>query len=500
MLERLADHLRSDNDRLAIHLGGRELSWADLGRRVAAIQQLLQAHPRLQGSPGAIVAVGADFHVDTYAALLAVMLSGHAYLPLLPDAPVERNAGIAAQAGAPLLLAPDAAAWAAFAARCPQVECVSTTPLQAPPGAAAAWQEVSQDRLAYVLFTSGSTGQPKGVPITRANLEAFLEGLHTAGVEFEPHDRVLQMFDLTFDFSVMSIFAPWVRGASIFVAGGADLRFMSVYKLLDGHDLTCAPMVPSALNFLRPYFEEIRLERLRSSVFCGEALLADITAEWARCTPNGRIFNFYGPTEATVFCSYYCWTPENTKAHNGALSIGRAMQHAQMLVCDEHGAPVPAGQQGEICLSGAQLTPGYLNDAARNAAAFFVRDGVRFYRTGDLGIADDEGDILFLGRSDQQVKIQGFRIELAEVEHHARACEQVANAVAVAVPGKDGTTELVLCIEGAAATDAVKTSMRDRVPHYMVPNRVVKFEALPLNANGKVDRPALRQRVAHGQR
>lgn len=499
MLEQLAGHLRSDNTRLALHLGGRDVSWAELAQRVAAIQQVLLAHPKLQGPEGAIVAVAADFNVDTYAALLAVLLSGHAYLPLLPDAPLERNAGIAQQAGAPLLLAPDAAAWAGFAERLPQLQVVSTLPL-ASTGGTPRWHAVPASRLAYVLFTSGSTGTPKGVPITRANLHAFLEGLYAAGVTFGPQDRVLQMFDLTFDFSVMSIFAPWVQGASIFVAGGAELRFMSVYKLLDGQDLTCAPMVPSALNFLRPYFDEIQLDKLRSSVFCGEALLADITAEWARCTPNGQVFNFYGPTEATVFCSYYRWTPANTKAHNGALSIGRAMQHAQMIVCDENGAPVPVGQQGEICLSGAQLTPGYLNDPARNASAFFVRDGVRFYRTGDLGIADDDGDILFLGRSDQQVKIQGFRIELAEVEHHARACDAVAHAVAVAVPGKDGTTELVLCIEGAAPTDEVKASMRTRVPHYMVPNRVVKFDALPLNANGKVDRPALRRLVTPAAR
>lgn len=496
MLEQLAGHLNCENTRLALHLGGRNLSWAALAQRVAAIQQAMAARPLPEG---AIVAVAADVHADTYASLLAVLLSGYAYLPLLPDAPLERNVGIAEQSGTRLLLAPDASAWQAFASRLPQLEVVSTAAMETLHDAPAL-RPVPDTQLAYVLFTSGSTGQPKGVPITRGNLRAFLDGLYAAGVTFEPNDRVLQMFDLTFDFSVMSVFAPWVKGASIFVAGGADLRFMSVYRLLEVQELTCAPMVPSALNFLRPYFGEIQLDKLRSSVFCGEALLADIAAEWSRCTPNGQIFNFYGPTEATVFCSYYRWTPENTKAHNGALSIGRAMRHAQMLVCDEQGAPVPAGQQGEICLCGAQLTPGYMNDPAKNAASFFVRDGVRFYRTGDLGIADDEGDILFLGRSDQQVKIQGFRIELAEVEHHARACDAVGNAAAVAVPGKDGTTELVLCIEGGALTDDVKTSMRGRVPHYMVPNRVVKFEALPLNVNGKVDRPKLRRLVAHPDR
>jgi D-alanine--poly(phosphoribitol) ligase subunit 1 len=495
MLEQIAHHLQSAPGRPAIHVAGQTFTYGELGRRIAAIQFEIE---RSTLPANSIVGVMAGNHLDTYAALLAILFSGHAYLPIHPTAPLERNASIAAQAGIGLLLAADTSGLQAFGDQLPGVRRLDTAPLD---GAAfvPTFRPVPASHLAYLLFTSGSTGIPKGVPISRANLEAFLQGLFAAGVTYTEQDRVLQMFDLTFDFSVMSVFAPLVKGASIYVAAGNDLRFMSVYRLLEEQQLTSAPMVPSALAFLRPYFGEIRLEALRSSVFCGEPLLADIAREWATCTPNAELYNFYGPTEATVFCSYYRWSAERQKAHNGALSIGRAMLHAKMQVFDENAQVVPTGAPGEICLAGAHLTSGYWHDEAKNRAAFFNAgpNGERYYRTGDLGYVDPDGDFLFLGRVDQQVKVQGFRIELSEVEHHARACAGVKQAVALALPLRDGNSELVLCLEAFGVdTASVAAELTRRLPHYMRPGRIVDIEVFPLNKNGKIDRPALKRLVA----
>lgn len=497
MLERIAQQLDKHPDRPALFLDGRHHTYGDLGAKIAAIQELIQQHER---STNKIIAMVANSDLETYASMLAILFSGHGYLPVNPSAPVDRNASILQQAGCDLLLSSNDESADTLVPAIPALRVVSTRDLPTVTSKPA-FRQVPDTQYAYLLFTSGSTGIPKGVPISRGNLASFLVGFFERGIDLDENDRVLQMFDLTFDFSVMSCFVPLVVGACLYPAATNDLRFMSVYRLLEEQQITCAPMVPSVLTFLRPYFDEIRLDKLRFSIFCGEPLLAKLTEEWAACTPNSRIINFYGPTEATVFCSAYEWSPERQKALNGALSIGTAMLHCTMLVVDERGSILPPNQSGEICLAGAQLTSGYWNDPQKNKEAFFEisRDDSpeRFYRTGDLGYVDTDGDFMFQGRVDQQVKVQGFRIELAEIEHHARACTGVKQAVAVAVPNQDGNTELILCLESYQGDTAdVLSALVDKLPSYMIPVRSINVPVFPLNKNGKIDRPALRTLVS----
>ena len=367
MLERISRQLANNSARPALFVEGHSYSYADLAQKIAAIQARIEKQVRATNT---IIGVLAHSDLETYAALLAIIFSGHGYLPINPASPVDRNINILRQAGSSLLLSSSADVAAGLAAGLPQLEVVDTRALgvmQSLP----VLRAVSDSQYAYLLFTSGSTGIPKGVPINRGNLEYFLVGFFAAGVEMDHNDRVLQMFDLTFDFSVMSCFVPWVVGACLYPAATNELKFMSVYRLLEERQLTIAPMVPSALAFLRPYFKEIRLDSLRYSIFCGEPLLASIAQEWAECTPRSQIINFYGPTEATVFCSAYRWSPDRQKAHNGALSIGKPMLHSSMYVVDENRTVLGPDQPGEICLGGAQLTTGYWNDPQRNQEAFF---------------------------------------------------------------------------------------------------------------------------------
>lgn len=479
----------------AISVGGALHDYDALHARVLAIHGLID---RVAARDEALIGVAVADDLDTYASILAVLRSGRAFVPLNPEHPVERNASIVNQAGLRTVLFSEDqhTLREATAAAATHVTSRATVPT------AHETVAVRETDLAYLLFTSGSTGEPKGVPITRGNLAAFLDALAAAGCATGPRDRVLQMFDLTFDFSIATYLAPLSSGACVYTIPRGTMKFAEVYRLLDEEQLTVAPMVPSVLTYLQPYFDEINLPALRLSFFCGEALHADIATAWMRCAPASVLVNFYGPTEATVFAMYYDWRPAdgNDKAMNGIVSIGQPMERTVALLVDGDLEPVTRAERGELCLAGPQVTPGYWQDAARNARSFFEHDvnGVRqrFYRTGDLAMVDAHGDFLFCGRVDHQVKVQGYRVELGEIEHHAR--DVVSGHACVVVPRSNmkGNMELWLVVEGYTGDlRSVLASLRERVPSYMVPARAISMERMPLNANGKIDRRAIADRL-----
>lgn len=353
----------------------------------------------------------------------------------------------------------------------------------------------SDDLTAYILFTSGSTGKPKGVQISRGNIAAFMEAFWQTGIRIDETDRCLQCFDLTFDLSVMSYLTPLVKGACTYTVPHDQIKYNYIYGLLEDHRLTFALMVPSTIRYLRPYFEEIHLPDMRYSLFCGEALPLDMTEEWSKCLPNAEIDNVYGPTEDTIFCSCYRYCREGgNKAVNGILSIGKSMNGGKMIIADDEGRELPAGQQGELCLAGRQLTPGYWKNPEKNREMFFTaEDGTRFYRTGDLCVMDEEGDIMYYGRLDFQAKIQGYRVELGEIEYHAREYLKDKNAVAVAFDNITGNTEIALFVESAEIpADRLTEYMRTKMPAYMIPTRILFVPQFPLNINGKTDRNRLK--------
>jgi acyl-CoA synthetase (AMP-forming)/AMP-acid ligase II len=257
-------------------------------------------------------------------------------------------------------------------------------------------------------------------------------------------------------------------------------------------------MVPSVLAYLRPYFEEIKLDKLKYTLFCGEALYSDLAGEWSDCMPNGSIINTYGPTEATVFCTYRVFDRDflNSKSFNGSVTLGIPMKNVDAIVVSDNLEILPQGEKGELCLAGKQLTPGYWNDPARNRQTFFKvrRDGKEtiFYKSGDLAFFDKENDIMFCGRNDSQIKIQGFRIELGEIEFHAREFTKLSNVAAVAFQNKTGTMQIHLFLENYTEDiTKVLEYLKDKIPNYMLPSSVSNVSTFPLNVNGKVDRKEL---------
>ena len=480
-LERLSRSVSEHKDANAFCIGGKYYTYRDLGKAVLDTAGLLKTHAPHDVRIG-IMAVDS---FETYAAMIAVMYSGKTYIPIHPDHPAERVAQIVEQSGTKVILSSGAFI------EVPEVRCIQTRftpgtfdgPFQA--------RIAETDDYVYILFTSGSTGRPKGVPLTYANLDAFTAAFFDLGYEIGPNDRFLQMFDLTFDLSIMSYLMPLCVGACVYTVPNHGLKFTHIYGLLESFDITFALMVPSILSSLRPYFDEINLPHLRYSLFCGEALHGEVATEWAACMPNGHIENVYGPTEATIFCMTYRFVGSGSKKYNGIISIGKPMMGTDVLVCDADGVPLETGEKGELCLAGTQVTPGYL-DEEKNKEAFISLNGRRFYRTGDLVFRELAGDYLYCGRKDHQVKIQGYRIELGEVEHHVRQVVKDRAVAAVAVPNSKGLMEIHVAIEGREAIpETITTELAAIMPAYMLPSRVWAVPVFPLNANGKTDRKQL---------
>ncbi len=469
-------------------IAGRFHTYAELGARIsqirAAIKSTIPAEEKLVG-------VVANDDLGTYAALLSLWAEGRAYLPLTPEAPVDRNARITASAGVKYSLCSDDNT-GFLTCKAVRTDALPEVPLNV------TFPDHAEEDLAYVLFTSGSTGEPKGVPITRGNLAASIDAFQALGIPFTTADKCLQMFELTFDVSVICYLVPLLHGACVYTIPKNEIKYVYVAGLIEEHEITFALLVPSIINYLRPYFDEIQCPAMKHCLFTAEALPLDVTMEWSRCIPNARIMNLYGPTEHTIFCTHYTVDPSGAnKEMNGVVSIGRAMYGSVIVVMDDERRILPPNEKGELCLAGGQLTPGYWQDPEKTAQAIFHMEynGVmqRFYRTGDLCTIDAQGDAMYLGRLDHQVKIQGYRVELSEIEHHARAFLVRTNAVALAVTNYKGINEVTLAIEGPeSGTGPLMAHLREKLPTYMVPTRIRFVTAFPLNANGKTDRNALR--------
>lgn len=436
----------------------------------------------------------ANDDVETYAAIIALWLEGKAYVPMSTDTPADRNRKIIKQALLKTII--DSSDEPLF----PELNIIQSkklalSPINIEP------KPVAGDELVYILFTSGTTGEPKGVPITRNNLEGFVKAFDKLEIDIDETDKCLQMFELTFDLSVMSYLVPLLKGACIYTIPKDRIKYSYIYELMEERGLTVALMVPSILHYMRKYFVEIDLPLMRYSLFCGEALPLDVTEEWSKCLPNAKIVNVYGPTEDTIFCTHYTFNRAGeNKSRNGILSIGRAMDGTTTVIVDEQNEIVQPGNTGQLCLGGVQLTPGYWYNEAKNKEAFFskVYDGVeeRFYKTGDLCRCDEDGDIEYLGRIDFQIKIQGFRVELSEIEFYAKTFLEKINVAAVACTDPIGNTLIGLAIEAAEfETKPLEQFLETKLPAYMIPRELLFKQVFPLNSNGKTDRNELKRLI-----
>ena len=437
------------------------------------------------------VGILAGTDINTYAAIFALWFEGKAYVPLLPTAPEDRNRTVVKEAGLTHVLA-SRQFKQDLSAVVVNTNTLLGDSLQEKP------VEYDPSRIAYILFTSGTTGLPKGVQISLGNLSAFIDAMIDLGHEIHDTDRVLQMFELTFDFSVVSYVLPSYGGACIYTIPEGEVKFNYALDLLEEHHLTVLFLVPSVITYLQMYFDDIDEQETRLCSFCGEALTLDITNRWQKCIPNARIINFYGPTEDTVFCSYYDVNATNQKNLNDVISVGKAMKNGDMFILNENNEEAKPEERGELCLAGPQLSPGYWNNPEKNAESFFEHNGKRFYKTGDLCYMDADGDIMYVGRMDFQAKIQGFRVELSEIEHYAAEFfGSEHHSLCVAFTNKIGNTEIGMAVEGKEFDTAPALEyIKSKLPPYEVPTKVLFFERFPLNNNGKLDRKKISEKFS----
>jgi len=430
--------------------------------------------------------------LETYASIFALWLQGMAYVPISPDAPLERNEFVIREGGITTVM--DSSSKNTFQ----DYNLIKTSELTVTNDIELKPKEVSEDELVYILFTSGTTGRPKGVPISRSNLSTFVEAYKDLNVNITSEDKCLQMFNLTFDLSVISYLLPLLKGACLYTIPKDAIKYSYAFELLDESDITITMMVPSMLQYLRPYFDEMEFPQLRYSMFCGEALDLKLVEEWNKCVPNATIINTYGPTEHTVICTFYKYIGSESVTRNGVISIGKVMGESILALVDENDNIVANGEEGELCLGGGQLNQGYWNNEEKNKEVFFTLniDGEprRMYRSGDLCVANADGNLMYLGRIDFQTKIQGFRVELSGVEFRAKEFLDTVNAVCIAIENMIGNNEIGLVIESNEFdTTELFEYLKSKLPPYMIPTQLKFTSSFPLNTNGKIDRKELKK-------
>lgn len=432
--------------------------------------------------------------LDTYASIFALWMEGKAYVPLHPNQPLERNLNIIEQVGLSNVL--DSADISVFEGQ--SLNVMHTSKYEYTTDYLDNWVETNDDALAYILFTSGSTGVPKGVQITRGNIAAFMDSFWKTGITITEEDRCLQVFDLTFDVSVQSYLVALTCGACVYTVPYGQVKYLYAASLIQEHKITFGAMAPSMLTYLRPYFDEFDATSMRTTILTAEACPVDLMEDWYKCAKNTEIYDFYGPTEATIYCTYYKLSRDKQNlSQNGIISIGVPMANVQAIIMKENGELVIGQEKGELCVAGGQITPGYWMNEEKNISSFFEKDGVRYYHTGDLCYWDESGNILYCGRIDQQAKIQGFRVELGEIEHHAREFyNKEYRVVAIAFDNAQKLTEIALFVESAEQdAQSLLTHLRSKMPHYMIPSRIIYEPTFPLNKSEKIDRTILKSKL-----
>jgi amino acid adenylation domain-containing protein len=478
LLRAFENHAASTPDRTAVIAGTTTLSYGELDARANRLAGRLQA---LGARPGVFVGLGLNRSVELIVALLAVVKSGAAYVPLDPDYPPARLAHMVSTAGLELVLSREdlTATFSTAGAK-------TVLDVMAESEAAPITPYATPDHSLYAIFTSGSTGQPKAASVFRKGFANLLDW-YASELSLGPDDCTLVISSPSFDLTQKNFFIPLLTGGRLVLDDCGTYDIFRISKLIRDHGVTLVNCTPSAFYPLVDAAAAdgyATLASLRVAVLGGEPISIPRLRTWLE-HPNCRaeVMNTYGPTECTDICAFHRLHRENLDAFS-FVPLGREIPNVTVTIRDDDLATVPDGELGELCIAGAGLGGGYLNDSERTSRAFALAGGI--YRTGDLARRLPCGTLEFRGRADHQVKVNGFRIEIGEIEIALDQHEDIREAVVIA---KDG--RLIAHVKGQASVAALKEHLATRLPAYMVPGEFHFTESFPLTPNGKVDRLAL---------
>lgn len=450
--------------RPAVRVGGRTLTYVQLNGWADAIA----ARIVLSGQGGRRISFVARKEASSYAAILAILKAGGSYVPLPEEGPPSRWASMVEQAGIQAMVGPD---------RLDGLEVIPISEEVGTPGVGLYSKE------AYVLFTSGSTGGPKGVSVSRSNVAAYISH-QLATYDFNETDRFSQFFALTFDLSVHDMFLCWSVGACLCVPSSADMLRAVAFARDEG--ITVWFSVPSLVMLMQRtrVLGPGALPALRLAFFCGEPLHWAVVRSFSEAAPAARLINLYGPTEATIALTAYEVRP-GEPGEEGVVPIGKVFVGSEARVVEE-----------QLLLGGPQVAVGYVGRPEATEHAFVTEAGMRWYRTGDRVRSDANGDLHFVGRIDDQVKIMGHRVEPAEVDAVLASLVQ-GHVITLAHRGTD-RVRLYTFVDEPVDHAVMLSELRRNLPAYMLPERIINVETMPTTAHGKLDRMALLALVDHG--
>ena len=523
--EYLTEQVQRRGDATAFVENGRTATYGDLERSSNQLAHLLRQTGCERGDR---VCLLMDRSIDAVIAMLAALKAGCAYVPIDPSAPALRIGRILATV-APRAIVVGAASlrrldelWSlgAVEAQTPLVTLqeredplpdgsvafgprdIADQETDSPPSAG------SEDDAAYIMFTSGSTGAPKGPVISHANVRSFIDWA-VGYFDVAPGDRHSWQPPLHFDLSTFDVYGGLAGGAEVHTVAPGTLMPRQIPEFIASHRLTQWFSVPSAMAYASRSRERLgQLSDLRRVLWCGEVMPTSVLRDWMTRAPRARFTNLYGPTETTVASSYFA-IPSIPEPDDPPAPIGPACAGEELLVLDDSMNAASPGAIGEIYIGGAGVSGGYWRDETQTQAAFVAdprpqRAAEVIYRTGDLGRVAADGCVSFVGRTDTQIKSRGYRIELGEIEVALTRLPDVAESAVVAleVGGFEGTAiGCALSPRAGCELDpiVIRRRLGEQLPAYMIPTRWHVVDELPKNGNGKIDRRRLTVELTVGE-
>ena len=502
---------------LALWVDGVSLTYRELWQAAAPIASSLQVithHEKIQS-----IGIIADRSIMSFVSIIASLAAGIPYVPIHPKYPDKRQLSILERANCSILMAdlanagviekllpnigdPTSILWAGDGDLRESIEIPgwhkiirAKDPMEKQP-------VIKDSEVACLLFTSGSTGEPKGISIRHSNIISYIKSVQKLYRPNE-HDRFSQVFEQTFDLSLHDMFVAWSSGGSLFCV--PDNERHAPGRFINRHSLTFWFSTPSTIALMQSakLLNANSFPTLRFSLFCGEPLSRELAKKWMTTAPNSALENLYGPTETTIAITRTRITADLLGKIRNTVPIGLPFSGQIAGLCDPDNKfiEIKHGSQGELALAGSQITEGYWRDEQSTEAKFIAGPNekkinfARWYKTGDRVVFHKEHGFIFLGRLDDQVKIRGYRIEISEIETVLRKVSKVSTIAVVLKPQTQIRSATIIAFTGKTkfSEAELKKLCRQFLPWYMIPQRIISVKKWPLNSSSKTDKKALFQ-------